>query len=243
MSANIMSLYIPYVPKVWDAASISWVFKYMEIGIVERVDFIDKGFWPWAHTAIVHLKSWYYNDYTDALYEAIECENGQWTMDLPGTSSYFILKKMLCAKIPATTMNLHQLAARLAQIEELLLKEEEEEDLVFDEEEDGNTDFIDKYDETEPLSMKDLVAQTQDYSVPLTTENLQQKSVDSPLDLDVYRSDGKRRTMWYNSEGLLEFDYDNDCESDRDYDELFEVRPEIPMIDRLRNSAELCGNN
>lgn len=227
ISSEIMSLYIPYIPNDWEQESIKQLFSDLNIGIVDRVDFINTGKWDWASSAFVHMAEWFDTSYAWDLYDAIEAEDGQWCINIPGQGrQYFILKKMTCPKIPNTKQNIHQIAAKVYEIETRLVQRvaELEQQLA----ELLREDFIDQYDDAGPITMDELVQQTEKY------------------DLNEFRSDGKKRTMWYNSEGFLEFD-DDDCESDRDYDELFEVNPvrqsKIPLADRLENSAWLCGNN
>ena len=181
-----MSFYIPYVPTHWDEDSMRRLFADLRIGLVERVDFFDAGNWSqdgnwaWAFGAFVHLKSWAYSDYADWVYDGIQ-NDGQWKLHIPNQpGKYFVLRKMTCEKIPSTHLNVHQLAAKMSEMEQelQLLRNETQllkagalatqvaEDVLRNNSMDmdeQNPEFCASYDATTPLSLRELVDQTQDF--------------------------------------------------------------------------------
>jgi hypothetical protein len=226
-SADFMSFYIPYVPKHWDEDSIRRLFADLRIGLVDRVDFFDAGNWSqggncaWAFGAFVHLKSWVYSDYADWVYDGIQ-NDGQFTLHIPNQpGKYFVLRKMTCPKIPSTHLNVHQLAAKMTEMEQELqmlrnetqllkagaiatlvaeeaLRENSSVPLEVDE---PTPDFYASYDATTPLSLRELADQTQEFD-----------------------------KMGYNYSGVP-MDVDSDISSVGS------------AADRMRVSEELCGNN
>jgi len=172
-TTDFMSFYIPYVPKEWDEESIRSVFSNLSIGLVDRVDFFDTGNWSHALSAFVHLKYWSCSHYADLVYDGIQ-NDGQWKLYIhnqPG--KYFVLRKMTCEKIPATHLNVHQLAAKMAEMEleiqtlraELLATQVAEDVLRNNsmDVDEQNPEFCASYDATTPLSLRELVDQTQDF--------------------------------------------------------------------------------
>ena len=185
-STDFMSFYIPYVPKHWDEDSMRRLFADLRIGVVDRVDFFDagnwsqNGNWAWAFGAFVHLKSWAYSEYADWVYDAIET-TGQWKLHIPNQpGKYFVLRKMTCEKIPSTHLNVHQLAAKMAEMEEelQLLRNETQllkagitaaevaESVLRDKTMDivdENAEFYTGYQASTPLSLAELVDQAQEF--------------------------------------------------------------------------------
>lgn len=185
-TTDFMSIYIPYVPNHMDEESIRQLFSDLQIGLVDRVDFFDTGNWShdgtrtWALSAFVHLKYWSCSQYADLVYDAIET-TGQWKLYIhnqPG--KYFVLRKMTCEKIPATHLNVHQLAAKMSEMEQelQLLRNETQllkagitatqmaEDVLhnnFEGDSEENADFYTEYEDGEPLSMAELVSQSQEF--------------------------------------------------------------------------------
>jgi hypothetical protein len=172
-TTNFLSFYIPYVPKEWDEESIRALFTNLSIGLVDRVDFFDAGNWSWAFSAFVHLKYWGFSHYADLVHHAIET-TGQWKLHIanqPG--KYLVLKKMTCEKIPSTHLNVHQLAAKMTEMEReihelrtALTATRVAEDVLrnnFEGDLEENADFYTKYDDGDPLSMAELVGQSQEF--------------------------------------------------------------------------------
>jgi hypothetical protein len=122
-SSDIMSLYIPYVRNEYDEEFIRSVFYHFQIGEIERVDFFRSeqvvSQWPWARSAFVHLKCWYFNDYTDALYEALtdDVNGSQWKISFGPQGEFWVIKKMNVPKIPNTDLNIHQIASKMSEME------------------------------------------------------------------------------------------------------------------------------
>ena len=174
-----MSFYIPYVPNGWDEESIRGVFSNLSIGLVDRVDFFDTGNWShdgtraWALSAFVHLKYWSCSHYSDLVYDGIQT-TGQWKLYIhnqPG--KYFVLRKMTCEKIPATHLNVHQLAAKMTEMEReiqelrtALIATRVAEDVLRGDSMDlaeEDTDFYNNYEDSGRLSMAEMVDQTQEF--------------------------------------------------------------------------------
>ena len=168
-----MSFYIPYVLNGWDEESIRGVFSNLSIGLVDRVDFFDAGNWSHALSAFVHLKYWSCSHYADLVYDGIQT-TGQWKLYIhnqPG--KYFVLRKMTCEKIPATHLNVHQLAAKMTEmgreIQELrtaLIATRVAEDVLRGDSSaalDDNADFYNNYEDSGRLSMAEMVDQTQEF--------------------------------------------------------------------------------
>jgi hypothetical protein len=213
-TTNFLSFYIPYVPKEWDEESIRALFTNLSIGLVDRVDFFDAGNWSWAFSAFVHLKYWGFSHYADLVHHAIET-TGQWKLHIanqPG--KYLVLKKMTCEKIPSTHLNVHQLAAKMTEMEReihelrtALTATRVAEDVLrnnFEGDLEENADFYTKYDSTTPLSLRELVDQTQDFN-----------------------------EMMSRGYGRVPMDVDSDTSS----------QGSTSSAKRMRVSEELCGNN
>lgn len=127
-----MSLYIPYVRNEYDEEFIRSVFYQFQIGVVERVDFFRSeqvgSQWPWARSAFVHLTSWCFNSYTDALYHSItdDAVGSQWKITFGAQGEFWVVKKMNIPKIPNTDLNIHQIAAKIGDLETEVLRLREE---------------------------------------------------------------------------------------------------------------------
>lgn len=185
-TTDIMSFYIPYVTKEWDEEEIRGLFSNLSIGLVDRVDFFDNanrsanGTRAWALSAFVHLKYWFCSRYADLVYDAIET-TGQWKLYIhnqPG--KYFVLRKMTCEKIPATHLNVHQLAAKMSEMEQelQLLRNETQllkagitatqmaEDVLrnnFEGDSEENAGFYIDYEDGELFSMAELACQSEKF--------------------------------------------------------------------------------
>jgi hypothetical protein len=134
MNADMMSFYIPYISRTWTEGAVSDVFNQNHVGIVERVDFVDYGRWPDAISCFVHLATWHDNAYAQSIYNEIMNGSGSFRLYIPAfPGKYFILRKMTGEKLPSTHMNIHQLAAKIAEMEQYIIthilgqQEEEEE--------------------------------------------------------------------------------------------------------------------
>ena len=134
MNQDMMSFYIPYISRTWTEGAVSDVFNLNRVGIVERVDFVDYGRWPDAISCFVHLAAWHDNAYAQSIYNEIMNGSGSFRLYLPAfPGKYFILRKMTGEKLPTTHMNIHQLAAKIAEMEQFIIthilgpQEEEEE--------------------------------------------------------------------------------------------------------------------
>ena len=172
-TTDFLSFYIPYVPKEWDEECIRGVFSNLSIGLVDRVDFFDTGNWSHALSAFVHLKYWSCSHYSDLVYDGIQ-NDGQWKLYIhnqPG--KYFVLRKMTCEKIPTTHLNVHQLAAKMSEMEQEiqtlraeLLATQVAEDVLrnnFDGDSEENGAWCTEYENGWPLSMAELADQSQEF--------------------------------------------------------------------------------
>ena len=168
-----MSFYIPYVPNGWDEESIRGVFSNLSIGLVDRVDFFDTGNWSHALSAFVHLKYWSCSHYADLVYDGIQT-TGQWKLYIHQQQwKYFVLRKMTCEKIPATHLNVHQLAAKMTEMEReiyelrtALIATRVAEDVLRGDSSDAlddNADFYNNHEDSGRLSMAEMVDQTQEF--------------------------------------------------------------------------------
>lgn len=127
LATEIMSFYIPYIPNKYSEEDIKHLFRYSNVGVVERVDFIppppqEAGGWTWARPAFVHLKEWYYNNYTHYIYKELTDRNSGKVRLYLDEKGYFTLKKMTTPKIPTTELNIHQLADKLDKVEKELVQ-------------------------------------------------------------------------------------------------------------------------
>ncbi len=121
-STEIVSLYIPYVRTERDAEFITEIFETHGLGIVERVDFfentqVENG---WAKSAFVHLSRWFYNDFTKTVYNSIDLDGG-WKFQVYNAYGepieFWNLRQMTSPKIPDTQLNIHQLAAKMTDMQ------------------------------------------------------------------------------------------------------------------------------
>ena len=123
-STEIKSLYIPYIRTERDADFVTEIFESHGIGIVERVDFfentqVENG---WAKSAFVHLSRWFYNDFTNDIYNSISAQGGGgWKFQVYNPYGepieFWNLRQMTSPKIPDTQLNIHQLAAKMADMQ------------------------------------------------------------------------------------------------------------------------------
>jgi hypothetical protein len=156
--ADMMSFYIPYISRTWTEGAVSDVFNQNHVGIVERVDFVDYGRWPDAISCFVHLATWHDNAYAQSIYNEIINGSGSFRLYIPAfPGKYFILRKMTGEKLPSTHMNIHQLAAKIAEMEQYIIthilgQQEEEDDYemeVVDDADDYEMEVVDDADDYE----------------------------------------------------------------------------------------------
>ena len=129
------SIYVPVIPAKLsmnesiynDDQSIAALFQdHLQIGVVSRVDIVKKRLNTLA--AYVHFTSWYDTPYVNHVRRAIN-QDGQFLCRGAFDGPYFSHDKFIYLKpnlrpIPAATadMNIHQLAARVAYLEDENLK-------------------------------------------------------------------------------------------------------------------------
>jgi len=154
-----MSFFIPFVPRTWNEMDFCRLFAEKCIGEVDRVDFFDVENKEWTLSAFVHLKSWQFNEYTAQIHFKLESifETGQWFLDVPGEPGqpgmYFILKKMTSAKIPDTRLNIHQLAAKVEQLEEMFAALTSQKEVQYQDEEMTYHEIME--DDNEEIDLED----------------------------------------------------------------------------------------
>lgn len=138
MSNNNMSFYIPAIGNMSEC-DIARAFWMNDVGVVDRVDFFENSAGVWC--AFVHFEELYDNEFVSRIFNSIEIYGSYqfWFSE----TEYFILREMKCPKIPATSMNIHQIADKLTQheakiaeneakIAELQAKILEQDDLIYD---------------------------------------------------------------------------------------------------------------
>jgi len=110
-----MSDYSFCIPAVGNASEekIKQEFWLNNIGEVSRVDFFENSAGLWC--AFVHFSEFYDNNNASRIIAEIE-NYGSYQFWF-NRREYFILRKMNCPKIPDTYMNIHQIADKLAQHE------------------------------------------------------------------------------------------------------------------------------
>lgn len=110
-----MSEYSFYIPAIGNASEykIGNAFWLNNVGDVDRVDFFENSSGIWC--AFVHVDNLYDNYLVSKILDEIESYGSHqfWFNE----REYFILRKMTCTKIPTTSMNIHQIADKLAQHE------------------------------------------------------------------------------------------------------------------------------
>jgi hypothetical protein len=112
MSDNNMSFYIPAIGNMSEC-DIATAFQVTKVGVVDRVDFFENSAGVWC--AFVHFEEFYDNHIVDRLlYEVSEYGSCKLWFN---ANEYFIVREMKCPKIPATSMNIHQIADKLTQHE------------------------------------------------------------------------------------------------------------------------------
>jgi hypothetical protein len=277
LEKQFLSFYIPYIPNDIDDSTISQTFDHHGIGWVTRIDYFDTGRWDWAKSAFVHLEEWYYTTYSDCVFETLENGCGEWKLTVPKFPGVFlIIKKMTTEKIPNTYLNIHQLAAKVAEMEtkshrdlildqwaaELEAREAEldareaaadqreidadlreaeadaREDELEDREEETaseleqmQTDMEDMYEELQALRSeatgKSEATGTSETFVMDSTDFVDHYDACPPLTMADLVAQTKRMSI-----SGKEYDSGSDSSSEQSAKRM-----------RVRNSAELCGNN
>lgn len=106
------SFYIPAVGNVTQQ-QIAQAFWVGNVGEVSRVDYFENSTGLWC--AFVHFYSLYKNNVVFEILNSIE-RRGSYKMWI-NDREYLILRKMTCAAVPETSMNIHQIAAKLEEQE------------------------------------------------------------------------------------------------------------------------------
>ena len=160
MSINeCTSLYIPYIATTFSSQDVAELFHKAGVGLVERVDFFEnpKVTNGWAHSAFVHLRSWYFSEFTERVYAAINEKNGKWNLPVYDASGkymgYWLLRKMTTPKIPDTIYNIHQLAQHMEE-----MQREIDELRALVDGRNNQTITIEDRPNDEPLKLSDLIS-------------------------------------------------------------------------------------
>lgn len=172
MSINeCTSLYIPYIATTFAPQDVAELFHKAGLGLVERVDFFEN---PnvtngWAHSAFVHLRSWYFSEFTERVYAAINEKNGKWNLPVYDASGkymgYWLLRKMTTPKIPDTIYNIHQLAQHMEE-----MQREIDELRALVEGRDNQTITIEDRPNDEPLKLSDLISDEEEEQIVTVNE-------------------------------------------------------------------------
>lgn len=164
MSINgCTSLYIPYIATTFCTHDVAELFHKAGVGLVERVDFFEnpKVTNGWAHSAFVHLRSWYFSEFTERVYAAINEKNGKWNLPIYDDSGkymgFWLLRKMTTPKIPNTIYNIHQLAQHMEE-----MQREIDELRALVEGRNNQTITIEDRANDEPLKLSDLISDEED---------------------------------------------------------------------------------
>ena len=114
---SFSSLRIPRISRAYNEQSIKNLFNQCSFGIVDRVDFVpipgqEGGAF---RTALVHMSAWYNNQISYDVRDTIQ-QAGSYRINFTD-GHYCFIQRMTCDPIPATDMNIHQLAASLQKFE------------------------------------------------------------------------------------------------------------------------------
>jgi len=246
-NTDFMSMYVPFVPQGLSEGAICQLFVESGIGFVDRVDFFCNDSNGSYLGAFIHLAQWEFNDLTDQLYDALE-NGGQWRLNFLEQGKFIILRKMTGEKIPDTHLNIHQIADKVAALEEMVQRLQDTvdflEDKIIDLEEAkyAEEEPMEEWDEQDPMTMDEMVAESRDFERsyrrrfawhdddeeeiqdggPMTIEELLPSIVSSALE--------ERMENMKISEK-------------RSCDQNSETSSESSASKRARISEELCGNN
>jgi hypothetical protein len=264
LEKKFMSFYIPYIPNDIDDSIISQTFDHHGIGWVTRIDYFDTGRWDWAKSAFVHLEEWYYTTYSDCVFETLENGCGEWKLTVPQCPGVFlIIKKMTTEKIPDTYLNIHQLAAKVAEMET-----KSQRDLILDQwaaELDAREAAADQREidadlrEAEADAREDELEEREEETAS-ELEQMQTDMEDMYDELHALRSEATVRSEAFVMDSTDFVDHYDACPpltmadlvaqtkqmsiSEKEYDSGSDSSSEQSAKRmRVRNSAELCGNN
>ena len=112
-----------YIPAVGDMSEnkIKCAFWDNNIGSVKRVDYFENA--KGVRCAFVHFNCWVENADTQYIWEQID-RYGSYKFWFT-SYEYFILRKMTCAEIPETSMNIHQIASKICELEKRISEQDE----------------------------------------------------------------------------------------------------------------------
>jgi hypothetical protein len=116
MDSQRYSFYIPAIGDMTENA-IKEIFWNEYIGKVKRVDYFEntKG---WC--AFVHFEYWL--EESEYIWSKIN-KYGSYKLWF-NLNEYLILRKMTCPKIPETSMNIHQIAVKIQELEKRILEQD-----------------------------------------------------------------------------------------------------------------------
>lgn len=123
---QIMSIYIPYVLNEHSEQSIRNVFAFYEIGEIDHIDFYVNERWTLSNkkSAFVHMKCWYYSDYTNELYTVLD-HDGKWRIEI-NEEEHWNLKRMRRSRAGAQMMRMIEQIEHLQKEQERLQEELEQ---------------------------------------------------------------------------------------------------------------------
>ena len=254
-----MSMYVPFVPQGLSEGAICQLFVESGIGFVDRVDFFcndSNGLCPNNHlSAFIHLAQWEYNDLTDQLFDALE-NGGQWRLNFLELGKFIILRKMTGEKIPATHLNIHQIADKIATLEDMVQQLRDTvdflEDKIIDMQEAAEEEPMEEWDEhdSNPMTLADFNEQTMEFEEDQLRQSYKRRfAAFSPYD-DNESEDEDSGPMTIEellpsivSSALEESMENMKISEKRSCDQNSETSSESSASKRARISEELCGNN
>jgi hypothetical protein len=214
-----MSLFVATLPSHWTKVYVQAIFHHYEIGEIARIDFFDDDHPKGLLGAFIHLRAWHFSNYADRMYRKL-AGGGFLKVYVPGQHNYIVVKRMLAEKIPDTHLNIHQLVARIIDLENKVAQfrlEQSRKVATKHEKEDGE------------------ISET-DSTVGVIWEP-------GHAEYDTFVEECRKRAMYDEVVTVCD-----DSSSSSGDDEPFSPAAKkqsspLPVLDRLRNTAELCGNH
>jgi len=264
-NATPFSIYIPRVSAEYNAPLLEHIFN-RDIGAVERVDLLPCGVKKWADRAnpntrfnkvFVHLKYFYNYGVSKKIQQALSQDGGSYSLPTQPYEYFILLKNR--DPVPSTILNIHQVVdnCRLMEQEVETQKQEiaELKTMVADLEAKNDRmiqEFMQVFGRLQHNN--ELLLKTSVYGMynfmkrGTDTDEEEEDEDDSKLSLSTHSSmpslieeyednipTGKKMT-------INELSLSSSSSSSSTSSSSGSVSA-IPVIERIRNSAELCGNN
>ena len=116
-----LSVYIPFIPVGIKNKFASFIQDDCNLGIVHRVDFIEKANGKTA--AFLHMKAWFVNDIVEAcglIFDQADEIKLHYTNTRTNVTMYITFKQMICDPVPDSSSGLN-----VAQLEEIIREKDE----------------------------------------------------------------------------------------------------------------------